>query len=278
MRCPITSRDIKRSRDIYATYLFHARVDTTRVDGTAVYSGRHVQLAEEDVQDDPGMVEIAAEASSAMAPLLRKVVLDVAGADYQRADLVYWVQSDDQTIIPQPHVFHVLRVLRPPWGIPGTEVSLARLDILTQTATLLERIRPDMPDVQRTAAWDARRAQLVATSDGTFGVGLVRSVPTGIAQGYLPGIPITIGLNEYAEQTQVQDIGIVDYEHPVILYEDPILLNKGDVVVLADGRRLVCADLRHRFQRMGVVLATLQMSEARRPGDLVYQIPLAIPT
>ena len=205
MRCPITSRDIKRSRDIYATYLFHARVDTTRVDGTAVYSGRHVQLAEEDVQDDPGMVEIAAEASSAMAPLLRKVVLDVAGADYQRADLVYWVQSDDQTIIPQPHVFHVLRVLRPPWGIPGTEVSLARLDILTQTATLLERIRPEMAGATRTAAWDPTRSQVVSSADGTFGVGLTLSLPMGAtAYGYLPGVPFTLGLNEYAELLQRQ--------------------------------------------------------------------------
>lgn len=274
MRCPITSRDIKRSRDIYATYLFHARVDTTRVDGTAVYSGRHVQLAEEDVQDDPGMVEIAAEASSAMAPLLRKVVLDVAGADYQRADLVYWVQSDDQTIIPQPHVFHVLRVLRPPWGIPGTEVSLARLDILTQTATLLERIRPEMAGATRTAAWDPTRSQVVSSADGTFGVGLTLSLPMGAtAYGYLPGVPFTLGLNEYAELLQRQDIGLVSYEHPVVLYEAPLALHKGDVLVLADGRRLVCADLQHRFQRMGVVLATLQMTEERRPGDPVYQIP-----
>jgi hypothetical protein len=114
----------------------------------------------------------------------------------------------------------------------------------------------------------------VATTDGTFGVGLQRTVNGVAYNGYLPGVSVTIAINEYAEATQVQDIGLVDYEHPVLVYEQPLQFAKGDVLALADGRRLVVADLQHRLQRMGVILAILQLTEWRKTGDIVYSVPL----
>lgn len=258
-------------------FLPNASINMMRSDGTRVpgYWDRPVQWIDSPLEEDSGMVEIMSGSSSAMAPLITKKLMDWPDADeYQKSDLVFlnqlWGQYNYPKITPGP--WHVLRALRPSGFFRQTQVRLARVDFNVQNAIWYQHIDPTMPDIFKTASWEPTLNQLLSTADGSFGIGYARQYQGNTYFGYLPGRKVSIGINEYSEETTVNDIGVVDYEHPVIIYEQPLSFTKWDIIELEDGRRLVITDLQHRFQRMGVVIAILQMTEARKPGDIVYSV------
>lgn len=255
----------------------NAWIRSTRADGTPVYHRRRCQIDQAPVNRDPGMVEIMADSSSALAPMLEKILYDVPGAAYQHGDIVTIVREDGQRGTPPANPFHVLRVQQPGAPLPATECRLARVDMLTQTAQWMQAIGPDTPGAAVDDDLDPTLFQITTDQGPSRGRGYMAPHPTTgvLCHGYFtPAVPTTIGLNEYAQSTEIADIGIVNYSHPVVIYEAPLQLGRFDVLVLADGRRLVVSALQHRLQRMDVVLAILQMTEWKQPGDVVYSLAL----
>ena len=158
---------------------------------------------------------------------------------YNRDGLIYITnqigQSDFPLVTPGP--WHILRAQRPPSLMQHVYVRAARVDFLTQPATWYRHITMDMPNTFRTAAWQPDLQQLLDTGDGSFGVGAGITFPNGtIYLGYLPGVPVQIGLNEYATTVESEELGTLSYEHPVIIYEKPLAFEKFDILALQDGR------------------------------------------
>jgi hypothetical protein len=267
---------------------------------------------------DVGMVEIAAGSSSAFAPMWSAELVDWAEAPilpqvprttgayveprwgpidtdggfsdpalnyegpidaYAKNGLLYIVEHIGQggRPVPVPGPWHILGADRQ--GLPPRAfVRLARVNFTTVRCLWYQHITSTMPGAFSTPAWQPDLQQILATDDGSFGIGVGAPYPgpgpmTGQTYlGYFPGVPVDIGLNEYAEEFRSQELGLLDYQHPVLIYEAPLAFSKFDIIALPDGRRLLVSDLRHRFQRMGCTLAYLQMAELWRSDSLIYQV------
>lgn len=244
---------------------------------------RFVQMDDGTVSDDSGMVEIMPGSSSAMAPTLSKTFYDwpVPGQLlYQRNDVITVLGGTGQSSPVIANPFYVLQVLAPFDPLAAVEVRAARMDMLTETALWLQRIKITMPGANRTPGWDPERKQVFTDSDGSFGIGVHAPDPvTGQDRwGYFAGRPFIVGLNEYAQDLQQKIEGEIVSEMPVLVYEPigpaPIDLSKGDLIVMPNGRRLIVADTLHRFQRKAVIMATLVRVEERQPGDITFSVPL----
>lgn len=240
---------------------------------------RFVQMDDGSVSDDAGMVEIMPGSSSAMAPTLSKTFYDwpVPGQLlYQRNDVITVLGGTGQSspIIANP--FYVLQVLAPFDPLAAVEVRASRMDMLTQVAQWCQRITISMPGASYTLGFDTERGQAFTQFDGSFGVGVQAPDPvtTQMRYGYFAAQPFIVGLNEYARDLQQRAEGIIDAEQPVLVYEPPIVLAKGDLIVMPTGRRLVVQDVLHKFQRKAVVMATLVRVEERNAGDITFTVPL----
>jgi hypothetical protein len=142
-----------------------------------------------------------------------------------------------------------------------------------QIAIWLQRITPEMAGVQYAASWDGDRQQVTAFSDGTYGVGL-KIVQNGVTRyGYLAPVSVSVGLMDRARVLQLTEMGLVPYEGPAVRYQAPTTLSKGDVLVLADGRRFVIADRLRPYQVYGTTTEFIDKLEYREPGNIVYSIP-----
>lgn len=239
---------------------------------------RYVQVDDGTVSDDSGMVEIMPGSSSAMAPTLSKTIYDYPTPTllYQRGDVVTILGGSGQTSAVIANPFYVLQVLAPFDPLAAVEVRLGRMDLLTETAQWMQKIGPDTPGATPTTDWDPDREQVFSTQDGSYGIGWQANDPnTGnLRLGYFEAVPIVVGLNEYAQDLQQKLEGILTSEMPVLLYEPPFILAKGDLVVLPSGRRMVVGDVLHKFQRKAVIMGTLVRVEERQPADITYTVPL----
>lgn len=293
MRSFFTNRDRSRIQaDMAALFdqapiipwspIYNAWVSTTTVTGTPVFASRHIQLDDKDVNDDPGVVEIRADASTALAPILRKTLYDVTGssaapgkAGWARGDVVTITSYDHPEVngLPTSLPFHVLRAFDASPTMPVTEVSLARVDIAMQAATLLSVITQDMPGSQPGPDFDPIRAQMLTDYDGR---GWTITQNGVLRTDYLAPIQVMVGVNEYATTERTDTEGKVRATAPVVIYEAPLALRKYDLLALADGRRIIMADVNHQLQRMGVTIAVLRRAEYRDPQEdpMTYQISL----
>lgn len=253
-------------------------ISTTDINGLPKIRKRAVQLDQLDVMRDPGFVEIRAEASSALAPLIDKLMFDKPIANvrglYTRGDLVTIIREWGVFGTPPANPFHVLRVQAPGNPFPSTEVWLARVDALFQTAWWMQVINSFTPGAVPDSDFDPNLLQTVDENGPSHGTGYMLTENGITYHGYLPAKQIQVAVNEYAALTVQDEYGLVSYEHPVVLVELPQLLNKGDLIILQDGRRLVVADIYHRVQRFMVTLVVIYSTELRRPSSRVYEIPL----
>jgi hypothetical protein len=267
----------------------NATISSVTVDGAPVFTNRRVLMQHASVQAQVTGVEIMPEASTAMAPMLDYEVTDRRDSlangstpGWARGDIVTFERFGSRSSPPNANPFHVMRTYEV--QVPGqtvknvVKVALSRLDMLTQTVTWWPALRATTAAATRAASYDANRQQVMSAAGTDKGIGWTwvdTSVTPHVAyNGYGPKRTITIAINEYATMTEMDDSGLISYEHPVLLIEEPSPFEfaKYDVIGLADGRRLVVADLQHKLQRDGVVLATLIMTEQRASDNMVYDL------
>lgn len=167
-------------------------------------------------------------------------------------------------------------------ALAGAFAAFNRSYVLRQyqqsPATWLERITEQTPGAVATPARDPLRRQVVAQSDGTFGVGWSAPDPyTGATRmGYIPHPYVTVGVNKAHQVEQMTVDGRLDYEQwPLLLYTPDLTIAKGDVLALPDGTRYVVADeVGPPAQVYGAPTLKRARLEPRQSGDLIYSIPL----
>jgi hypothetical protein len=144
------------------------------------------------------------------------------------------------------------------------------LPMFGQKAVLLVRINSDMAGATPTSAWDPHRAVTMSFGDGSYGVGWQLNGRLG----YLAPQYLVCGKNDNYKQEEVTDSGLILYQGPMVLYQPPPILRKGDVLVFSDGRYVV-GDQVTPAQVMGQTIISGAKLEARSPDDIIYTIPLS---
>lgn len=144
------------------------------------------------------------------------------------------------------------------------------------TVLLLPLITPETPGASSVASYDTRRAQMTNYSDGTFGVGWTATDPvTGVARkGYFSPQSIGVGINDAETTYQRNAAGVIVYTKPIIYWQPPVSIKKGDLVIRPDGRRYVVADAVTPGQVWGTTIINFAELESRSVQDITYQVPL----
>jgi len=144
------------------------------------------------------------------------------------------------------------------------------------TVLLLPLITPETPGATTSASYDTRRAQATNYSDGTFGVGWTATDPvTGAARkGYLSSQTVNVGINDAETAYERSAAGVIVYTKPVVYWQPPVTIKKGDLIVRPDGRRYVVGDSVTPGQVWGTTIINYAELESRSVQDITYQIPL----
>jgi len=68
--------------------------------------------------------------------------------------------------------------------------------------------------------------------------------------------------------------GVIVYTKPVVYWQPPVTIKKGDLIVRPDGRRYVVGDSVTPGQVWGTTIINYAELESRSVQDITYQIPL----
>lgn len=144
------------------------------------------------------------------------------------------------------------------------------------TILLLPLITPEMPGVATVGSYDSYRAQATNYSDGTFGVGLTATDPTTqvLRKGYFSPQPVSVGINDTETTYERNAAGMIVYTKPVIYWQPPVAIKKGDLIIRPDGRRYIVGDVVTPGQVWGTTIINYAELESRSIQDITYQVPL----
>lgn len=164
------------------------------------------------------------------------------------------------------------------WGalvIRARSYALAVVEQYKHTAFWLQRITDQMPGAAPARGYDTTLGQQLTAAGGVYAQGRQMTDPrTGaLREGYLSPRTVQVGIRENVHLEQETADGYQVYDGPMVVYVPPLLLAKGDALILDDGRRMVVGDSVDQDQVFGVDIMRSAKLEERAYNDPIYQLP-----
>jgi len=139
--------------------------------------------------------------------------------------------------------------------------ALAVVQQYKHTALWFRLISEDTVGNVNTGLFDPLRAQITRPS-------------TAQPATYAQPRTVLIGIKDTARTEEEDADGYETYEAATALYVPPLVLTKGDVLVLDDGRRYVVKDTTSAREIFGQVVLSQATLDARALNDPIYSLPL----